>query len=82
MCTEQCVVADVNSKCWRNMFKLEMCLHTRQDRWGMRGGGGGALAGAAGPAEEALEPIFHMHSFVSGATHVAGRVIVSIVTWR
>ena len=37
MCTEQCAVADVNSKCWRNMFKLEVCLHTRQDRRGMRG---------------------------------------------
>ena len=31
MCTGQCAVVDVNSKCWRNMFVL-VCLHTRQDR--------------------------------------------------
>ena len=37
MCTEQCAVIDVSSKSWRNMFKLEMRLHTRQDRQGMRG---------------------------------------------
>ena len=28
---------DVSSKSWRNMFKLEMHLHTRQDKQGMRG---------------------------------------------
>ena len=37
MCTEQVAVVDVSSKCWQNMLKLEMCLYTRQDRWGMRG---------------------------------------------
>jgi hypothetical protein len=49
MGTEQCAVVDVNSKCLRNMFALDMCLHTRQDKWGKhgkcwscRGGGGGA----------------------------------------
>ena len=36
MCTEQCAVVDVNSKCWRNMFVLDMCLHTRQMRQARR----------------------------------------------
>ena len=37
MCTGQCAVVDVNSKCWRNMFVLDMCLH------GGAGGGVGQL---------------------------------------
>jgi hypothetical protein len=37
MCTEQCAVTGISSKSWRNMFKLEMRLHTRQDKQGMRG---------------------------------------------
>ena len=37
MCTEQCAVIGISSKSWRNMFKLEMHLHTRQDKQGMRG---------------------------------------------
>ena len=34
MCTEQCAVIGISSKSWRNMFKLEMRLHTRQDKTG------------------------------------------------
>ena len=37
MCTEQCAVVDVHSKCWRNMLLLDMCLHTRQMRQTRRG---------------------------------------------
>ena len=29
MCTGQCAVVDVNSKCWRNLLVPDMCLHTR-----------------------------------------------------
>ena len=32
MGTEQCAVVDVNSKCWKSVFLLDTCLHTRQTR--------------------------------------------------
>ena len=58
MCTEQCAVVDVNSKCWRNMFLLDVCLHTRQMRQTRRvlePEGVGGASESVGGSRRALE---------------------------
>jgi hypothetical protein len=58
MCTEQCAVMDVNSKCLRNMFALDMKGRGGGGWWlgeggggvGGWGGGGGGGGGGGRPA--------------------------------